>query len=167
MDTYLWDLLHVRGEEILRAEPSVMLAVVRRCLSIKAQYVAFDQRDSGLRRHLNLGHTFGHAMEGACETLEHGEAIALGLLAATRLSISLGMASKGLDRELEALLCSLNLPTTVSGRPSRDALALMEADKKHGHEVRTFIVPTGVGNCRIISDPPPDLVIEALESLIE
>jgi 3-dehydroquinate synthetase len=119
-----------------------------------------------MRRYLNLGHTFGHALEVASPSRPHGEAVALGLLAATRLSIALGIAAPELDQRLQALLHSLSLPTTVSECSIDNVMSAMEEDKKHGHHVRTFIVPTQIGHCRVITDPPSAGVREALESLL-
>lgn len=167
MDRYVWDFLGCHADRVLAADPEVLLPLVRRCVSLKSQYVAIDQRDMGMRRYLNLGHTFGHALEIASGSLSHGEAVALGLLAATRLSIGMGIAAKGLDQRLQSLLESLSLPTTVFECTSETIMEAMEEDKKHGHHVRTFIVPTQIGHCRVVRDPPRELVEEALQSLFQ
>ena len=166
MDRYIWDIVATRTDRVLAADPEVLLPLVRRCVSVKAQYVAVDQHDTGIRRFLNLGHTFGHALEIA-GSMEHGEAVALGLLAATRLSIGLGIAAFDLDQKLQNVLRALSLPTTVSEGTSETILAVMEEDKKHGHDAWTFIVPTQIGSASIIRDPARELVREVLQSLFK
>ena len=97
------------------------------CVRTKLAVVAADERDAGRRQVLNLGHTVGHAIEAATEysRYRHGEAIAIGLLAALRLS-----ARDALYTEVAELLASRGLPVRFSGASVEDVLALAERDKK-------------------------------------
>jgi 3-dehydroquinate synthetase len=79
----------------------------------------------------------------------------------------MGIAVNGLDRELQRLLASLYLPTVVSRCSSEVIMQAMDEDKKHGYDVRTFILPTQIGQSCVVNDPPRELVREALEGLFE
>ncbi len=165
MDEYTWDLLWNSSKLIRARDSAVLKRLVRRAISLKAEYVAFDERDKGRRRHLNLGHTFAHALEGAGYQLEHGQAVALGLVAATRLSVALGMADQSLEHQLLDLLSRLGLPRSIAAAPMDKAFAAMEADKKHQEEHKVVILPVRIGQSIVYEDPPlPDLE-QALESL--
>jgi shikimate kinase/3-dehydroquinate synthase len=109
-----------RGED---PDPDVILGCVRTKLAI----VGEDERDEGRRQVLNLGHTIGHAIEAATgyERYRHGEAVAVGLLCALRLS-----GRDALRDEVAALLDARGLPTRFSGTSPEDVLALTERDKK-------------------------------------
>lgn len=120
----LWE--RVRSIEVL--DPTGMDDVVFACARYKCAIVAADERDSGLRNVLNLGHTVGHAIEAASNytRYRHGEAISLGLLAALRLS-----DAAGLRDEIEAILARHELPTRLDPGVGLDAiLAALQRDKK-------------------------------------
>jgi shikimate kinase/3-dehydroquinate synthase len=102
-------------------------AIVLGCLRTKLAVVAEDERDAGRRQVLNLGHTVGHAIEAATgfARYRHGEAVAMGLLAALRLS-----GRDGLRREVADLLAARGLPLRYEGPPAEDVAALVARDKK-------------------------------------
>lgn len=136
----------------LRDETLIAEAVFRSCQH-KAAIVARDERESGERALLNLGHTFGHALEtiGNYQTLLHGEAISIGMVMAARLSARLGMADPSDSERLEALLSRLGLPTT---RPPEAApermLELMRLDKKTLSDRLRLILWRGIGRAEIV-----------------
>lgn len=141
----------------LRAE-----AIARSC-EAKARVVAADEREGGIRALLNLGHTFGHALEGFCgydaSRLVHGEAVSIGMVLAHNFSSRMNLASPDDARRVERHLKSAGLPTRVSDIPgeSPDAETLMKfisQDKKVSRGSLTFILTKGIGQSFIAKDVP-------------
>lgn len=145
LDAGLFEMLERRSGALLARDPAALEAVVARCCALKAAVVARDEREAGLRRVLNFGHTVGHALEKLTgfSRLLHGEAVAIGMVVAARLSCTEGLADPSLERRLVALVQSLGLPATVPD--DLDAEAIAEAigyDKKRdGEGVRAVLCP--------------------------
>ena len=135
--------------DILEAEdPTGRLEwVVEQAVRIKAGYVAADPRDHGVRRSLNLGHTYAHAIESASDhRISHGEAVASGLVAAARLGAAHGITDPGLEERVRAILERLGLPTDRPGGLDNDRLlSAMAADKKRQAGEAVFVVPSPGG----------------------
>ena len=150
------------------ADPLLLEELVRRSAAVKAAVVAADEREGGERAHLNLGHTFGHAVETLTgyEEVLHGEAVAIGTVLALRLGVLRGRTPQGLADRAERLLERLGLPV----RPpvlDRDAVwEVMRRDKKAGRDGVRFVLVTEPGRCVVEVPPPPivDAVIEELET---
>ncbi len=120
--------------------------LLQRALAVKIEIVQRDPHEKGERAKLNLGHTIGHGIEAASDfTLRHGEAIAIGLLAETRLAERSGLAAAGLSERVEAQLLALGLPTGCPGLPAERIRALMASDKKKHAGELTFALPTAIG----------------------
>jgi 3-dehydroquinate synthase len=139
-------------------------AIERSC-SNKAQVVAQDEREGGIRAILNLGHTFGHAIETAqgYGNWLHGEAVAAGMCLAARLSAQLGWLPEAEVRGLETLLQRANLPT----RPPDDMnaaqfLELMARDKKVIDGQMRLVLLRDIGNAVVTGDTP----LDAIEKLL-
>jgi shikimate kinase/3-dehydroquinate synthase len=140
-------------------EPIATTAAIRRAVALKAEIVAGDEREeSGRRALLNLGHTFGHAIEARSGwQVRHGEAVARGMVAAMRISVALGHAKEEHAARLEALLAALGLPRDVGPYLDGDALAYLGADKKRsGADVR-FVLPAAPGATEIRAIPLGEL----------
>ncbi len=165
-DPYLWELLVEHEGPVTPANRPLIAMIVRRCLSLKARIVAFDERDTGQRHLLNLGHTFAHVLEGTGACATHGLAVALGLLAATRLAVRLSLCDADVEGALVGLLTKLGLPTSLRCR-ARLVDEAWRADKKHRLAHTRVVLPTRVGACRIVEDPPEGLVREVMASLTE
>ena len=137
--------------------------LVRTSAAHKVAVVNEDERESGLRATLNFGHTVGHAVEKVLGygTLAHGEAVALGMVAAAKLGEALGETEPGTAARIEALLAALALPTAL-GRvaPGVSAAALAEAmlsdKKRYGGEIR-FVLLDRIGSCRVVPLAPADV----------
>ena len=138
-----------------------MEAAVARCVAIKRDYVAQDERDTGARQFLNLGHTFGHAIEHEAlqraDDITHGEAVAIGIVLAARLSESLGIAQKGLSQRLKKDFSGLGLPTECP-YPLEILQEAMAKDKKAlgGGKVK-FVLPVKPGEVVFQEMNPYDL----------
>ena len=135
----------------------------------KAGVVARDETEQGERALLNLGHTFGHALEtaGRYTTLLHGEGVAVGMLLAARLSERLGMSSAEATARLERLLSALGLPTTVpAGMDPQQLLALMRLDKKNTAGTLRLILWRGIGRAEIVQGVDEADVLAVLQAAV-
>ncbi|MGH7243892.1 MAG: 3-dehydroquinate synthase family protein [Phycisphaerales bacterium] len=159
----------------------LLAELVERNVAIKARVVAGDEREEkeGGRALLNLGHTFGHAIEalpGARsilsngtelpEDIHHGEAVALGLRAAAHTSVKLGLVDDSYAKRVGALVDAAGLPAKVRGLPTGEELIeRMSHDKKHiGGKIR-FVLPSAIGRAKIVEDPEVGAVRAAIESI--
>lgn len=168
-----YDWLEVHGPNIVALGPETAEAIVRSCKA-KAQVVAEDERESGRRALLNLGHTFAHAFEAAGAydgRILHGEAVAIGMVCAHRLSRDLGLASgQDLDRLIRHLQ-QVGLPTDLSRFDSisfsKDALwAAMAKDKKVQAGQIRFILTRGIGQAFVSDGAAPEAVDQILDGLL-
>jgi shikimate kinase / 3-dehydroquinate synthase len=157
------DQLWSRVRAIQDLDPQRLTDVIFDCARTKIEVVASDERDSGRRMVLNLGHTVGHAIEAATgyKRYRHGEAVGLGLLAALRLS-----GSDGLHAEVEGLLASHGLPISLDPSVSTDdVLEAMQRDKKQSREGLGFVLLSEPGEPRWGEQVEPDRVRAAVEEL--
>lgn len=131
-------------------------AILTRCVQAKADVVAQDERDTGLRMTLNFGHTVAHAVE-TCqhyEGMRHGEAVALGMRVITRLSESKGMTAPGTFGRLCALLDELDMPSALPEIPEPRLLAAITHDKKNAGKALRVILLERIGRCFIHETEP-------------
>ncbi len=125
--------------------------ILLHCIRAKAEVVAKDERDTGLRMTLNFGHTIAHAVE-TCQHydgLRHGEAVALGMGLITRLTENRGMTLPGTADRLDALLAALGMPMTLPEIPEEDLIAAMGMDKKSAGKALHIIALEKIGRCFI------------------
>lgn len=155
LDPDFFAYLEEHTSEINARQPEVLQQIVARCCELKAYVVANDERETtGLRAVLNYGHTFCHAIEtvtGYGEFL-HGEAVAIGMLCASRLAERLGRIEANLTQRQDALLAQLGLATDMPA-VSHDALiAAMQRDKKVEHGRLRFVLPDRLGHVELVGD---------------
>jgi 3-dehydroquinate synthase len=129
-DYFSW--MERAGAGLLALESAAVVSLIRRSVEIKARVVEADEREGGLRKTLNFGHTLGHAIEALSGfSLLHGESIAIGMVAEAELGEALGVTEAGTANRLRRLLSTLGLPTEVSPDLSTQGiLALTRTDKK-------------------------------------
>jgi 3-dehydroquinate synthase len=159
-DRGFFDWLLEHADALLACEPAAVQHAIAVSVRHKAEVVAADETEQGERALLNFGHTFGHAIEAAQQYcgLLHGEAVAVGMLLAARMSERLGHASATDTAALHDLLLRLGLPVAVpAGLLSAQLLALMRGDKKNQSGRIRLILWNGVGQARL-----PEAVDEAL-----
>ena len=136
---------------ILALKPAVIIPMIRKCCELKAWVVEQDEREGGLRRILNFGHTFGHAVESASGyQLSHGYSIAIGMRAVAELSVRCGYADKAVVEAILALLHQYQLPTEIP--PGFDRALLrqyLSTDKKTIGGRIFFVLPEAIGKVRI------------------
>lgn len=150
-----WQSLIDAKAQILALEPTELIRVIKRCCEIKAEIVAADETERGARALLNLGHTFGHAIEAEMGygVWLHGEAVATGMVLAARLAHIRGYINQQDFDEVVSTIESYNLPVhKPSSMTLDDFVKHMKRDKKVQANVMRFIVPTKIGHCEIMSD---------------
>ncbi len=151
-DPGLFGWMEVEAEALKCRLPEALLEAVSRSVRNKAEVVRADERESGQRALLNFGHTFGHALETATAyaRYRHGEAVAIGMVLATRLSELIGLTEPGPARRLLKLLERLGLPTELPKEIDRDRLVdLMRLDKKNRADQLRLILLESIGKACI------------------
>jgi len=163
-DPELLALLEERLEALAEGSPAELEPVVARAIRIKAEVVAADEFDRGRRQVLNFGHTLGHALEAVTGfgPLRHGEAVVLGMRAATHLSARLGRLSAAEAQRVLALLARFPLPD-VALPPPDTVIRAARRDKK-GAGAFVTIGPIGRARVEVVEDA---LLFDALETLYE
>jgi 3-dehydroquinate synthetase len=138
--------------------------LVAQAIQIKIRIVQEDPFETGRRKLLNLGHTFAHALEPVSGyRLRHGEAVAIGLAAAARLSARLGCCAPELPLRIEALLTAVGLPTRIPADLDRRALLrVMGSDKKRTAGQLRFVLLRDIGDVFLSEDVPADVLEETL-----
>ena len=120
------------------------------CISMKRDVVEQDEFDTGARQFLNLGHTFGHAVEAASDfSISHGSAVSIGMVMITRAAVKKGYCKKETLEALTALLRQYHLPVEVP-YPAAQLLEIAKSDKKTAGKTVNLIVPATIGRCRIV-----------------
>ncbi len=152
-------LLEARAAALSAGELDALAEAVRMAIALKARIVTEDERESGARALLNLGHTVGHAIEAASGfgALRHGEAVALGMVAAFRLAARLGRASEAEGERMTRLLAQLGLPTELDRHLDERTLSFIGADKKRKGGKLRFIVPGAPGETEIVALPEAEV----------
>lgn len=142
---------------------------IARAMQVKLNIVARDPLEQGERGKLNLGHTFGHAFELLSNfELQHGEAVAIGLVCAARLGVREGICTDQTATRIENLLRAIDLPTRIPHGMSTDAIiGAMRTDKKRVASRLRFVLPRALGDVTIVDEVPQADVIKVLEETRE
>lgn len=167
VDFFNWLVTHM--PKLMIRDPKTLVEAIAKSCKIKAGIVAQDEHESGLRAILNLGHTFGHAIETATDykTWLHGEAVAIGMLMAADLSMRLGWLTQDDILQIKRLLISANLPTMLPQELSVEHfLTLMALDKKNiNNQLRLILLKT-IGQADIVEHVQSDLLKQTLTTYI-
>jgi 3-dehydroquinate synthase len=164
-DTDFFAWLEAHADALAARDTSAVIEAIARKVRYKAGVVARDETEQGERALLNLGHTFGHALEtaGHYTALLHGEAVAIGMLLAARLSERLGMSEAADTARLERLLDRLGLPVAVpAASDPGQLLALMRLDKKNTAGTLRLILWRGIGQAEIVGGVDEAAVLAVL-----
>ncbi len=167
-DPDLFDWIDQNADAILGLDSSALVELVERNVRIKAAVVMEDEKEAGVRAHLNFGHTFAHAIEAGTEYGKylHGEAVSLGMVAAARLATDTGRCDAAVADKLTVLLSKVGLPTTAKDLPATSKLMdIMLSDKKVADGKVRLVLPDKLGAVSIVSDTPNDRVASAWDSL--
>ncbi|MGN6505770.1 MAG: 3-dehydroquinate synthase, partial [Tepidisphaeraceae bacterium] len=154
-------------DQILSLDLPRLGELIAHNVAIKAKVVMADPFEKGERAHLNFGHTFGHAIESVSQfSYAHGEAIALGMCAASYAAVRLRMIDEAVRDRIENLIARAGLPIRGLTLEVEPIVEAMYSDKKVSAGKLRFVLPDRLGHVVIRDDLPRDLVIEALQSLM-
>ena len=165
-DDRFFDWLEERTAMVAGRDPAALDYLIRRSVENKAEIVALDEKEAGVRALLNFGHSFGHALESATsyERFLHGEAVAIGMVVAARLSEARRLCPAGLADRLRSLLQALGLPVRIPADLPIAALAnALELDKKALASGLRLVLLNRIGSAAVIGDSARDEIIAALQ----
>lgn len=159
LDAEFFALLEQKVDGLLQRDVDLLGAVVARCCELKAQVVEQDEREAGLRAVLNYGHTVGHALETLCSYRElvHGEAVAIGMVAAARLSCQAGYCTAAEQQRITVLLQRLGLPTELPVVGCDALTTALGRDKKNRSGTVQYVCNKGIGAYRFHRITPAEL----------
>jgi 3-dehydroquinate synthase len=168
----IWDetfvaWLEQNAEGLQRFDDELLQEALLRACSVKVAVVSEDEKEQGMRAILNLGHTFGHAFEALSgyQTLNHGEAVAIGMVAAAMLAEKLGIAHD-ISGRTRRILEQYHLPVSLSQKIAiDDVIETMRRDKKGEGGKLVFVLPTMIGKVEIRKDVAEEPVREVLRAL--
>lgn len=180
------DWISTHRQKIAELEPETIEMLVTRSVRLKASVVETDEREMAsadantCRATLNLGHTFAHAMETIenlapasqhadaplAAPLQHGEAVALGLIAACATASAAGLCERSYGDSISKLLGSLGLPTSIANLPSDNELRTrMQADKKVTKGRLRLVLPIALGSVQLVDDCPPEAITAGWQAI--
>lgn len=151
--------------QLMDAPLSLDAATLRRAVQVKVDVVSEDPLEQGRRAVLNLGHTFGHAFEQLSGfSIRHGEAVGVGMICAAQMGMELGICDSKLKEDLTQLLKRAGLPVAFSAYVIDDLIGAMAHDKKRAMGRMRFIVPRGLEEVDIVTNPDMAVVRRAFEA---
>jgi 3-dehydroquinate synthase len=165
-DRALFEWLEQNMSRLLAFDEDALIHVVKRSVEIKAAIVVEDETETAVRALLNLGHTFGHALEAVLGygTWLHGEAVGCGLVLAAKMSHSLGMLGADDVERVKAVVASANLPVKVPRNATTPALVeAMLLDKKNEHGKLRFVLLESLGKA-VIRAAPIELAAQVIDA---
>lgn len=151
LDKKLFSYLEANKHQILKRKKDTLVHLIKRCCECKRIIVERDEREHGLRRILNFGHTVGHALEiVSTQPISHGKAIAIGMVAEAKISATLGLCSNDDVKRLENLLQLYGLPTSIPSNINlRKLFAATAQDKKSRQGIVHYTLLETIGKAQV------------------
>lgn len=168
-DPDLFEFIEEHTESIIKREPKIIKDLAMRSLAVKVKIVSQDEREKGVRVLLNLGHSFGHALETDEEYkgVTHGQGVSIGIAASAHLALNKGLLSeKDLERIVN-LLEKMGLPTSIQARDPRILLEHMSADRKNKSGNKVLVLPVGIGKSVVIQDCEDEEILFAWKKIMK
>jgi len=167
LDTEFFEFLESNAGRLIKLEQDVVSKTIIRSASLKAQVVSQDEKERGQRIILNYGHTIAHGLEAATQYSHflHGEAVAIGMMGAAKLSRKSGILPPSVVTRQQSLLQKFGLPTTFSGTGLAEIAKAMEVDKKTRAKEIRWVLLEDIGQPAIRVDVPQQDVLAVLEEL--
>lgn len=172
------DYLINNSENILNKDNETLHYMVKKCIEIKADIVSKDEKEGGLRKILNFGHTFGHGVEKLCK-ISHGEAVSIGMNMAFKLSLEKGYIDGSYYDKFTKACDKFNLPLKFNisldeeyeitdeskDKINKEILEIMKNDKKNSFGKINLILPVGFGKVKIIDDIDEDEILNIIKGV--
>lgn len=167
-DAVLAEFISQNLNKITALDPVSLTHVLKRCCEIKAEVVMADEREGGLRRILNFGHTVGHALEAVTKyrRLKHGEAVGYGMQCATNMAEKAGLLSAADSATIQASVKALGRLPRINDLNANEIMAATAHDKKAAQGKIPFILPTRIGEVIVRDDLPPQVLRAAVRELL-
>ena len=162
----IFDFMEREREAILRRDMTALEWLIAECVAVKAAVVEADERECGLRRILNFGHTIGHALEAETSYRKylHGEAVAWGMVGASVIGAGVEKTDAETARRIRSAVLGYAPLPPVTAR-SRNVTRRLRADKKSVDGAVHFVLPVEIGRVEIVSDVPEHVVLHAIDEL--
>ncbi|MFC1987847.1 3-dehydroquinate synthase [Chloroflexota bacterium] len=162
-DEELFTYIEKHLDQIKSLDDRALETIVFRSAKIKAEVVGKDERDFGMRNILNYGHTVGHAIESVSDfKVQHGEAVAIGMIAEARIANKLGLLDNNTLTRLKNVIAGAGLPTKIPNLELERLIQAMKHDKKILQGRIKFVLPKSIGEVSITDDVSPALIEQAL-----
>jgi shikimate kinase/3-dehydroquinate synthase len=161
----LWTFYERNADRLLRLEEPALTYAIRRNVALKAAVVEADEREAGIRAYLNFGHTLGHAIEASAYRYLHGEAIAAGMRAATRIGVAMKTCGLDVVEAVDRLITRYGLGEPLEVDQQR-AIFLLGSDKKRASGHLRWVLPLAAGGVCLRDDVPLEVVQDALSEVI-
>jgi len=167
LDKEFFEFLEANADKLIKLEPNAVTQAIIRSAAIKAQIVSEDEKERGRRIILNYGHTIAHGLEATSQYKRflHGEAVAIGMMGAAKLSQRLGLLSSDVVERQQSLSQKFGLPVNFSGLSLTEVVRAMELDKKTRAKAIHWVLLTDIGQTAIRSDVPQRDVLVILQEL--
>lgn len=151
---------------ILQRDPAALEWLIAECVRVKAQVVSADEREAGVRRILNFGHTIGHALEAETgyKQFLHGEAVAWGMVAASMIAAALQRTDADTARRIISTILAYAPLPKVEPR-GKKIISRLKTDKKTTNGIVHFVLPREIGHVEIVPDIPERAVVQAIDEL--
>ncbi|MBF0512414.1 MAG: 3-dehydroquinate synthase, partial [Candidatus Omnitrophica bacterium] len=165
-DAQLFKFIEDNYKSFFKGDVKVLNFIVERCAQIKAKIVAADEKETkNLRTVLNFGHTVGHALEAAGGyRYHHGESVALGMRVAARISVDMAHLKPAEESRINDLITKVGLPEKMEGIRLMKILDLMRHDKKFTAGQNRFVLTPKIGQVKVVTDIPEDIIIKAIKA---
>jgi 3-dehydroquinate synthase len=167
-DRALFNLFSEHADEILSLQPDLVEHLIAGAVRIKAEVVSADEKEGDLRRILNFGHTIGHALEAETEYSHflHGEAVAWGMIAAAELAAILGLLAREEANRIQEVIFRFGPLPSANGLNIDSLLGRLSQDKKTLGGVVHFVLPTTIGQVKIVSNIETSAIRSAIEKTL-
>jgi len=168
-DPDLFEMLHRNIENVLSFQREHLTSLLSRCIPIKIRVVEEDERETGLRKILNFGHTIGHALEQATgyKLLRHGEAVAWGMLAAGYIAIHRNMWNPEESEKLKSIVVRSGALYPLGTLKNKDIIKALKHDKKKTGKSLNFVLPERTGKVTIVKDISQEEVRAAVDYILQ
>ena len=149
-------------EDILDRKTTVLLKMVKICAKIKADVVDKDEKEGGLRKILNLGHTFAHGIEKLCH-ISHGKAVVIGMNMAFKLSLENNLIEEEYYKQFLSLCEKFNLPITFEYENVSEIFNIMKNDKKNSFLKINLVLPVDNGRVKVFDNIKEELILKVIK----